>query len=351
MKTKYFYNSALFRLTSPVLFGLLTYLLVLMFFDSIDMLLENFFSREVLFIIGLTFLFFEGNRLIILLNNKLLPVNRNLKIRIIIQYVCSVLGTLIIVSTTLYYYFTHVEGFSTIQTELITFNGIYLLIIIFYNLFFFSLVFVNRKNEAKVQQEETKRKNLVMELESFKYQINPDFLFQSLEIIMSELYRDKKSADDLINDLSKTYRYTLDNKHNDLVSLKDEIDSLKLVCEIFKARFNKNMGLNVAVNEDKLALNLIPGTLKLILEFALSENIITTSLPLKISIEGNENNQLIIQYPLSNKLTSKNPVLERIEFMFKAYGYYSGNKAENAYLVKENGNRKFTIPLLEVEEE
>ncbi|MCD4732251.1 MAG: hypothetical protein K8R74_16725, partial [Bacteroidales bacterium] len=113
MKNKYFYNSILFRLTSPVFIGLLTYLLVLMFFDSIDMLLENFFSREVLFIIGLTFLFFEGNRLIILLNNKLFPVNKNLKIRIIIQYVCSFSVTLILVSITLYYYFIYVEGFST----------------------------------------------------------------------------------------------------------------------------------------------------------------------------------------------------------------------------------------------
>lgn len=324
---------------------------MLMFFDSIDMLLENFFSREVLFIIGLTFLFFEGNRLIILLNNKLFPVNKNLKIRIIIQYVCSFSGTLILVSITLYYYFIYVEGFSTIQTELITFNTIYLLISIFYNLFFFSLVFVNRKNEAKVHQEQTKRENLVMELESFKYQVNPDFLFQSLEIIISELYQDKKSADDLINDLSKTYRYTLDNKHNDLISLADEIDSLKPVCAIFKAKFNKNMDLNITVDEDKLGLNLIPGTLKLILEFALSENIISESLPLTISIAGKENNHLVIQYPLNNKLISNSSVDNRVKLMFKAYGYYSGDIAENAYLIEENGNRKFTIPLLEIEEE
>lgn len=315
------------------------------------MLLENFFSREVLFIIGLTILFFEGNRLIIILNNKFFPIDQNLKLRIIVQYVCSIIGTVFIVSIILYYYFVYIEGFSTIQTELITFNAIYLLISIFYNLFFFSIVFANKKNETKVNQEQTKNKSLVMELESFKNQVNPDFLFQSLEIIISELYQNKKSADDLINDLSKTYRYTLDNKHNDLVSLKDEIDSLKPVCSIFKARFNNNMDLKVEVDKDKLQLNLIPGTLKLILEFAMSENIISDSLPLTISINAEENNQLVVQYPLNNKLVSKGSVNDRIKLMYKAYGYYAGGTVEKANIVEEDGNRKFNIPLLEIEEE
>lgn len=351
MKHKYFYNSALFRVVSPVLFGLLTYLLVLMFFDSIGMLLENFFSREILFIVGLTLLFFEVNRLNIIVNDKLFPVNKNLKLRIIVQYIGSFAITIILVSTVLYFYFFHIEGFSTIQTELITFNGIYLLIAIFYNLFFFSLVFVNRKNESKVHQEETKQQNLMMELESFKYQINPDFLFQSLETIISELYRDKKSADDQINNLSKIYRYTLDNKHNDLVSLKDELESLKPVCEIFQPKYGQSLELKIAVDKDKYTFNLIPGSLKLILEYALSECIISKSLPLIITITEDGEKQLVVQYPLSNKLITDKEVHSRIEFLFKAYGYYTNQIDESNYLIEENGNRKFTIPLLEVEEE
>ncbi len=217
-------------------------------------------------------------------------------------------------------------------------------------MFFFSLVFVNRKNESKVQQEQTKRENLVMELESFKYQVNPDFLFQSLEIIISELYRDKKSADDEINNLSKTYRYTLDNKHADLVTLKDEIESLKPVCEIFQAKYHNSLDLKVAIQKDMLDLNLIPGTLKLILEYALSERIISESLPLNISIKESGNNQLVVQYPMSKKLIKNGSVKKRIEFMFKAYDYYTVTD-NYSYLLEESGNHKFTIPLLEVEEE
>lgn len=347
----YFYNSTLFRLTSPVLFGLLTYLMVLMFFDSLDMILDNFFSREVLFIIGLTLLFFEANRLIIILSSKLFPIERNLKIRIIVQSFCSFLCTLIIVSITLYYYFIYVEGFSTIQTELITFNGIYLMISIFYNLFFFSLVLVHKKNEVKVQQEQIQRENLEMELGSFKYMVNPNFLFQALEVIISELYHDKKSADDQINNLSKIYRYTLDNKHNDLISLKDELISLDPVFEIFQSKYHHNLIIEINVDKSKYGMNLIPGTLKQILEYALSESIISESLPLKISIEIKKNNQLSIQYPLNSKIVTQSITYNSLVQMFKAYGYYSDEFAEKDYFNAENGVRKFTIPLLKIEEE
>ena len=326
-------------------------MLVLMFFDSIEMLLENFFSREVLFIIGLTLLFFEANRLIIILNNKLFPIDKNIKTRIIVQYIVSFGGTLIIVSITLYYYFVYIEGFSTIQTELITFNGIYLLIAVFYNLFFFSLVFVNRKNVAKVQQEQSKQENLIIELESFKYQVNPEFLFQSLEIIINELYRDKKSADDQINNLSKTYRYTLDNKHNELISLKDELNSLNPVFELFKTKYYKNLSLKITVDKDKFELNLIPGTLKQIMEYALSESIISEALPLKISIATKENNQLVVQYLLNSKLINNHSIIKKIDLMIKAYNYYSSDIFENNFITKEKGYRKFNIPLLEIVEE
>jgi len=219
LKHNYFLNSITFRVAAPALFGIIIYLLVLMFFDSIQMLQENFFSREVLFIILVTYVFFEGNRLVLVLNNKLFPVEKDLKTRIIAQYLISIFLSVCIISLLLYYYFVNIEGFSTIRTELITFNSIYLFICVFYNLFFFSLVFLNKKNESKVEFELKRKEGLDIELRTFKNQVNPELLFQSLEIIISELHQDKKSADDLIDQLSKIYRFTLDNKNNDLIPL------------------------------------------------------------------------------------------------------------------------------------
>lgn len=318
-----------------------------MFFDSVNMLAENFFSREVLFVISLTYIFFEGNRLLIVILNKIYPVTRVLKLRIIFQYVSSILFTVFIVSIILYAYFTYIEGFSTIRTELITFNSIYLFTGIFYNLFFFSLVFLNKKNESKVNKEKTLRENLEIELQSFKNQVNPELLFQSLEVIICELHRDKKSADDLINNLSNIYRYTLDNKNNELITLKKEINSVKPIYNLFKAKYGNSLSLDIKVDDNIQVFNLIPGTMQLLLEFALSENIINEYLPLNFKISNN-NNSLLVNYKLNKRINEINSVQKRLDFLFRAYSYYS----EKGYKIwSENGNRYFEIPLIEVKEE
>ncbi len=311
------------------------------------MLAENFFSREVLFIIGLTYIFFESNRLLIVVLNKIYPVSKDLKLRILFQYLFSILFTILGISTTLYAYFIYIEGFSTIWTELITFNSIYLFTAVFYNLFFFSLVFLNKKNESKVNKEKTLRENLEIELQSFKNQVNPELLFQSLEVIISELHRDKKSADGLIDNLSKLYRYTLDNKNNDLVTLKEEINSLTPICNLFKAKYSNSFLLDISIDTEIQRLCMIPGTLQLLVEYALAENIINEYLPLNLNI-SNEGNRLLINYKLNKHISETNSVIDRLDFLFKAYIYYSekGHK-----MWDKNGIRHFEIPLIEVEEE
>jgi len=311
------------------------------------MLAENFFSREVLFVTGLTYLFFEGNRLVIVILNKIYPITRDLKLRVILQSLFSIFFTILIISTTLFAYFTYIEGFNTIRTELVTFNSIYLFTAIFYNLFFFSLVFLNKKNESKVNKEKALRENLEIELESFKNQVNPELLFQSLEVIISELHRDKKSADGLIDNLSKIYRYTLDNKNDDLVSLKEEVSSLKPIFNLFKAKYGNSFSLDITIDSETRKLNLIPGTLQLIMEFALSENIINEYLPLNFKI-SNKENKLLISYKLNKRISGANTVKERLDFLFRAYTYYSGNGHK---MWNKNGIRYFKIPLFEVEEE
>lgn len=348
MNRKYFYNSIAFRLAAPPLLGILIYLLVLMFFDSMDMLADNFFSNEVLFVIGLTFLFFEANRLVIVLLNKAYPISEKLRMRIIIQYLLSFAISAFIVSLALYVFFKHVIGFTTIKTELITFNSIYLMAAIFYNLFFFSQFFLNRKNTDKIEREVSEKESIDFELQAFKNQVNPELLFQSLEIIISELHKDKKSADRLVDELSKVYRYSLDNKNNDLISLKEELDSLIPLVIIYKAKYSNYLNVDNKVHKDHLDINLIPGSLQLFLEYALSENVVTESLPLNFKVRSVEK-RLIVSYKLNKKLSKINPVDKRLEFLTKAYSYYnSGDNIHDKCKRIEDGHRIFEIPLIEI---
>ncbi|RLD25611.1 MAG: hypothetical protein DRI54_04550 [Bacteroidetes bacterium] len=345
MKNRFFYNDIAFRLLGPIMFGFVIYLLVLMFFDSIEMLTDNFFSREVLFTIGLSYLFFELNRLIIIVSNRLFNDSSNIRLRIIIQYVLAAILSVAAISYALYLYFVYVEGFSTIQTELFTFNSIFIIVALFYHLFFFSLMYLNKKNDAEVEKELIKHANLESELQSYKYQINPELLFQTLEIIIGELHNDKKAANTLVLELSKMYRYTLDNQDNDLVSLKDEINSLETIFHIFKAKYPKSLYLNNSVDEQKMEDNLIPGTLRIFFEKALSENIISEKMKLEISIKSN-GKELYFGYITHPKISHYKIDENKIAMLNKAYRYYS------SVGIRETQNQdriNVIFPLLSVE--
>ena len=346
MKSSLFYNNIAFRLVAPSLFGVMIYLLILMVFDSIDMIGENFFSREVIFIIGISFLFFELNRLVIVILNQVFGLH-NIRWRIGIQYLTTILITTLSVSAALYTYFIYIEGFSTIKTELITFNSLFLFVAVFYHLFFFSIVYLHKKNEAKVEKELSLKSILDAELQSFKYQVNPELLFQALEIIISELHKDKKSADDLINQLSRIYRYTLDNKHNDLVSLKEELKSIEPLKKLFGAKYPGAIKVQADADKNALSQNMVPGSLILLMEKALSENIISTNLNLNIQVTGNTN-ELIFQYDHNPKINQDKHTSGRIENLKRSYSYFSDINCSES---KEDGVVTLRLPLLEIKDE
>ncbi len=160
MKDNWYYNNILFRITAPVFIGIVVYLLVLLFFDSVDQLLSNVFSREAIFVIILTLIFLEINRLVIIVCNKILPFENNMKLRIVIQIIISILLSISVISIVLNWYFVQFEGFTTIFTELITFNAVYFIIIIFFNLYYFSIVFLNTRNDSRIAEESIRKSNL-----------------------------------------------------------------------------------------------------------------------------------------------------------------------------------------------
>ncbi len=346
MDKNWYYNNIPFRITSPLIIGLVVYLLVLLFFDSVDQLFTNIFSREAIFVIILTLVFLEVNRLVIIISNKILPFEDNIKTRIIVQFGASILISISVISLLLNWYFIQFEGFSTITTELITFNLIYLLIVIFSNLYYFSIAFLYTRNDTKIAEEFIRKSNLELEMENFKYQVNPDFLFQSLEIIISELHRSKKEADELVNNLASVYRFTLDNKDEDLVPVSEEVDSLIPVLKLFKSKYGKGIEYKIDVDSN-CGKHLIPGTLRLVFESAVIQNIISKPIPLRFEV-SNDNTNVIIEYSLNEKLQVNKQLESRIEQLKKAYSYLS---KFGVLCDKENGSHIVKIPLLSIDEE
>ena len=342
-----FYNKLAFRLVAPPLFGVVIYLLILMFFDSVNMLAENFFSRELMFIFGLTYLFFEANRAIILLLDKILPLSNAIRLRVFIQYLSSFVTTIMLVSLGLYLYFRFIEGFTTIQTELITFNLIYLFAAVFYHLFHISMVFLYKRNDRLVEIEMQQKAKIQLEMETFRNQVNPEFLFQSLESVISTMHVNKKQADDMIASLAKAYRYTLDTRHNETITLKTELESLEPFLKIYEARYPGAVIFNKEVGEANELKSVVPCTLSVILEKAVLSNILSEGLPLKFSGMTNDNSMLV-SHNINQRLREYISPDTRMESLQKAYEYFS----KNGIITKQTDDSiNYRIPLLSIEEE
>lgn len=154
-------------------------------------------------------------------------------------------------------------------------------------LFFFYRFRLNKQKQilmlqTKAQQLE-KEKTIVM-YDSLKQQLNPHFLFNSLTSLSGLIETDQQVAGNFLEQMSGIYRYILKNGDNETVSLKDELEFVKLYINLQQTRFKKGLLVNISVPEDYLHYKIAPVTLQNMIENAIKHNIIDSGSPLQIDI-------------------------------------------------------------------
>ena len=134
------------------------------------------------------------------------------------------------------------------------------------------------KREQKLREE-----NLVFQNETLKSQINPHFLFNSLNTVSSLIQSDPEKADQFINNLSSVYRYILENSQKDRIPLQSEIDLINRYFDLHRVRDEEKMVLSIDYSDAEI-YQILPVSLQILLENAIKHNIATRDNPLKISI-------------------------------------------------------------------
>ena len=126
-----------------------------------------------------------------------------------------------------------------------------------------------------------KEKAVVM-YDNLKQQLNPHFLFNSLTSLSGLIEYDQKVAGDFLEQLSGIYRYILKNDHQELVSLQEELNFVRLYITLQKTRFKEGLHVNIKVPEEYLHEKIAPVTLQNMIENAIKHNIIDKGTPLVI---------------------------------------------------------------------
>ena len=153
-------------------------------------------------------------------------------------------------------------------------------------LFFATAMFIfiqwqsSLKNELKLREQ-----NLIFQNETLKSQVNPHFLFNSLNTLSSLVGTQPELAEQFIQKLSSIYRYILENGTKDKVTLKVELDFIQDYFFLHKIRDNGKIELEIAVTDPEKN-EILPVSLQILVENAIKHNKATIQEPLKISIHS-----------------------------------------------------------------
>ncbi|WP_297337333.1 sensor histidine kinase [Algoriphagus sp.] len=141
--------------------------------------------------------------------------------------------------------------------------------------------------KSAIEAEQLKSERLAFQYQSLKDQLNPHFLFNSLNVLSGLVYEDADRSAAFIQKLSKIYRYVLDVQQEDLVSLKRELDFAKNYLELQKIRFENNLQFFIPESSED-TFWIPPLSLQLLLENAVKHNVASEESPLVIHIEKKE---------------------------------------------------------------
>jgi sensor histidine kinase YesM len=147
------------------------------------------------------------------------------------------------------------------------------------------IILLLREGRQKTKEnEQLKRAYLQAELELLKGQLNPHFLFNSLSSLSGIIREDPQLAQHYVSQLSKVFRYSLQQSGTSMVTLKEEVGMIMAYSELLTMRFEKGFKMDVDIDSDFLSQHIPHLSLQLLLENAAKHNIATAKKPLKVSV-------------------------------------------------------------------
>lgn len=201
-----------------------------------------------------------------------------------------------------------------------------------------AIVWFKRSQQSLIKAERLEKENSQIRYETLKSQLNPHFLFNSLNVLSSLIKKDSDKAQNFVDEFSSVYRYTLDVIEKPVVELREEIEFAKSFLFLQKIRFDNAVDVEINVDASKLSY-LVPSlAVQTLLENAFKHNKASVESPLRIKIY-NEDIWLVVVNNLQPKIKGAdskgvglNNLNKRYELLGEKLPQYS--VTENEYVAK-----------------
>lgn len=168
------------------------------------------------------------------------------------------------------------------------------------NILVHGFYFYRRYQEKRVKQEKIIAGTASAKFETLKNQIDPHFLFNSLNVLSSLIEENPDTAQRFTTSLSKIYRYVLEQKDKELVSVEEELSFAKTYMNLLKMRFENSVFYEIPETISNPEAKVVPLSLQLLLENTIKHNVVSQQRPLRIRI-FEENGYLVVQNDYQKK--------------------------------------------------
>ncbi len=204
----------------------------------------------------------------------------------------------------------------------------------FYAFNFYKAYQDNRLKEQKIIAGTANAK-----FESLKSQIDPQFLFNSLNVLSSLIEENPDNAQKFTTSLSKIYRYVLEQKDKELVTVQEELNFAKTYMNLLKMRFENSITFELPTDFESPEAKVVPLSLQLLLENTIKHNVVSENKPLHIKIYIKDN-FLVVENNLQKKEVLQDRRGVGLQNIVSRYAILSERKV----LIDEN-NQSFAVYL------
>lgn len=205
------------------------------------------------------------------------------------------------------------------------------------------LSLLTRTRIVEIENAKLKEENISSQLKSLKDQINPHFLFNTLNTLSSIIRLESKEEGlKFVQGLSSVYRYILESDKNNLVTIQHELEFLDSYLYMLKKRFDDKLLVMVEISPNQLQNLIPPMAIQTLIENAIKHNEVSTASPLKIKIY-NEDGYIVVRNNLQEKKNDQENLGLGLPNLLKRYRLLTG---KDIIIQQDNNSFVVKIPIV-----
>jgi sensor histidine kinase YesM len=269
------------------------------------------FGYSIGYIIGVRFLYnllyglslYYANAIVFMYLDEIFKIERFTPKRILIGFLSSFVISVFVIFLLRIFEDVIIEKETLLEffkSESISNYLVSIIITFFVTLAIHAFYFYKAYQETKLKEQKIIAGTANAKFESLKNQIDPHFLFNSLNVLSSLIEENPENAQQFTTSLSKIYRYVLEQKDKELVTVSEELAFAKTYMKLLKMRFENSITFELPSDFENPDAKVVPLSLQLLLENTIKHNVVSENKPLHIKIYIKDN-FLVVENNLQKK--------------------------------------------------